>query len=834
MAISFIKGKGSIIHLSNVYNGLIKNDPQMGKFGNTISRIASVQAGKGLNVKVVVPKVRNIDLEGFTQVNENLLTKAINNVDVCVVGKEFSKPYPQGEHSIDEYEDFAKGFIEILKKGTFGKVSVVHAHDYGMGMVFPYIEGEDIIKVFTVYDPINFDHIFKLKPSHPGLYHDPFQGYAHNGGLSGLKAGIWTADITTMWDEGYLNQLTEKTTYKGFLKHIDNINPFYRMRTSWRPWDDSEIPESAIESFSRGYLQSLYGKGHKFSINLFREPLCPDKVLVSVTERIQEQDDRGAMVENSLKEASEEKSLNVEVVRRGQKVKAYGDNVGGLVQMFEAIFSKGDSGYNKKGTYYALLTGGVGERLMNICMAAGGIKGEVLLGRSTLNQIAIKQAKIIAQQLKDGGEGFVVMFGNDNVIIPNGPIVTGDHLLSAATQKLILFAQPEQVMNIPPEKNIDYLKGLGIMLADPKTGELLEFHEKLAKRDNTGDHFDIDFIKARLEKSEATSVYKNSFYMAMSLDVAELFYKLYSEKTHKDATKKFHEVYAIDWSSRFVEAAISTQQAWMDRYDTKEEIQKIYDRGDWEYLWKAAQEVKAKAGGIGVADIGQEAKWYDVGTIKELHRLYTLLVDNSNPEQRDLFREIMKLPLDKTIDNSYVAGVDIKNMENVLISNSVFEKGGSVGRNCVIIDSYFHEYTEIPSNTVVVGSNLYTIDNEQHKSQTKSKLIYCVHKNDRFWFNNEVAVASVFFHDGTVKAGEFPIELTGKERVLDAEGQPVKDSILKHYNLDGKIKAQPIKGIALSVSGVKYLYSATKAKQVYRDLLDQIQKFISQHGSENK
>jgi len=326
----------------------------------------------------------------------------------------------------------------------------------------------------------------------------------------------------------------------------------------------------------------------------------------------------------------------------------------------------------------------------------------------------------------------------------------------------------------------------------------------------------------------------------MSLDVAELFYKKYSKETSKDG-KKFHETYPVDWSSKFVEATVSIEEKWMNRYDNPKDnieadIRKLYDRADWHYLWEAAQEIKTKAGGIGVANIGQDAKWYDVGTIKELFRLYMLLVDNKNPELRNLYREIMGLPLDKRIHDSYIhANVAFDDKDSVLIDHSVFEKGGKVGRNCVIINSYFREYAEIPSNTVIIGSDLHEIDVQTHKDQNDNKMVYCVHKTKSFWFKNGVAMASVYFHDDEEeRLGEFPIELTGKEKVKDADGQPVKDNILNHYQLNGKIKDQPIKGIGISIMDAKKLYSATKAKNAFDKLMQEIEKFLSQNGRTNE
>jgi NDP-sugar pyrophosphorylase family protein len=840
MSIESRIGNKSVVHLFNEFNGLNRK----GALANISKRIAVYQKNVlGMDVKVVMRNSSEMILEGFKPVTnckgtpiENMLTNTIDGVPVYVIGEHSAHQYPDASNTLSEYEDFAKGFLQYYHGKCFGDVSIIHAHDYGMGLALKYFgenENFNIRSVFTMYDPNTFDVTVNA-----GMQPEDLM---FNKELSGIKSGLHYADMSTVWGSAHYQHLTQGK-YGRFIKQLGPSH-FFNVETNWESWRESgNIPNTAIEALSAAYLEALHGKSLEFSINLKKLGITPNNILVSVTERMPKEDPRGDTIKAELEHGL---GLSTDVVktssRGGGLTTAYTDNIGGIIHMFEHLFGPGKT-YDPNGLYYALLTGGVGERLMNICLAAAGIKGEVWLGNKTLNQIMIEQAPMIAAQLPNEGKGYVVIFGNDNLMIPDGPLMVGQHLLANAKQKIFLIAQPQRVMNLREGEDVDYLKELGVMIADKETGTLREFYEKRKTDDGK---FDVEFMKSRLGQPEngGDSVFKNTFYFVMSTDMAKLFHEKYSAKTNKsNGQTSFHETYGLDFSKKFIEATVIDKKTWLERYNVKD----AYDRLDWEYLWDSAHDIATKAGGLGVINIGENAIWSDVGTIPELNNIYGRLI-SSDREERALIRGIMDIP-DKNIDRSYTANVSpllmedgaLEDQNDILISHSVFADGGKIGKNCVIINSLFEEYVEIPSNTVIIGSHLYNVNNMGSFFQNKSKLLYNVHKtsSEEFTFKNEVATASMFSHNtasgitAPVRTGEFPIFLTGKEKEINLDGNFKKDPVLNYYHYNGDMKNEPIKGIGMAVAdrATKNTYSLANTSREFMALMKKIDRRLREKG----
>jgi hypothetical protein len=860
MGFSLINRRGGIFHLCNEYSGVTKHPGSMQSvqhLGSRLKQIAERQREMGLNVRVVLPKTAEMDLKGFDK-NEGYWLKMIHDVPVYVLNVEFSGLYPTGASATDEYENFAKGFMGMLAQKDFGKIAIVHAHDYGMGLTLHSMgKIEEVSKIFTIYDPINFDTTFPLKEEHPEIFHDPFNGFNHEGKISGLKAGVWGAAATTIWSRGYFEDLC-KGTYGSFLKSIEqNRDPFFALSENWKPSGQDDIPPQIIDAFSCAYLRALFGKGHQFSVNLMDEPVKDqvDRLVFQIHERRPNIDPRGPIVEKDLANTFLGKIKDVTAVRRISEIPAVSeglvskdfivqnnismahlDNIGGIQQIFDVLFGEK---YEEKGLYYALLNGGVGERLMNICMAAGGIKGEVRFGHTNLSKIVIEQASMVANQLPDGGKGFVVMFGNDNLMLPYGPMKVGDHLLGNATQQMFLFAKPERIKHADKDKlRGSSLKELGTLIADPKSGDLKECYEKKIK----DGQFDVDFIEERLDVYGAENCHVNTFYMTMSVKAAKKFHELFSQKTRKNG-KPFTSTYQLNWAPIFVEGSVVGKDEWMKRYDNSKflyngkPVGEVFDRKDWESLWDFANILKKKFGPIGVVDIGQKAIWSDVGLVKQLSSLYFDLV-SAESDDKIMVRRIANLPIHANIAASSMKDVKVADEGDVLVNHSVFKKGGSIGKHCVVIDCLFEEYIEIPNNTIMIGSHIYKWDNNPpngsiRPQQNADKFIYCVHKKPEckpFWFKNYTAVSSMIIHDGSISTGEFPLELTGQEKV-PKDPPHEKEQILGYYVKDGAMKKQTIRGMAHSVANAKYDYSLTNTRQAYDKLCAEIDLFMKQEGT---
>jgi hypothetical protein len=829
----------NVVHLFSEYKGVYGRKP----LADIAKRIAEFQKNRlGMDIKVLMKNAPGMALEGFKTVKNpdgktlpGLLTRTIEGVPVYVIGK--SSPYANKYimPNLEEYDAFARGFLKYFKEKDLGDVNILHAHD-DMGFALKYISESDdynFRNVLSIHDPD--DHVLL----------DTGKMSAHRK-VCGTLEGLFYSDAATIWGDSHYKYLTEGK-HRDLIRHLPISAPEI-IETDWEAWKDSgSIPEPAIEALSKVYLEILHGKALEFSINLKRRGLIPDNILISITERKPWLDPRGEIIRRDLAKAMGLPPDTIKVASRGvklngEKITAYTDNIGGLIHMYEELFGEGNT-YNPDGIYYALLSGGVGERLMNVGLAAAGMKGEVMMANKTLNQIMIEQAPIIATQLPNEGKGHVIVFGNDNYIIPYGPLMVGRHLLADAKQKICLIAKPVRIENLQKGEDVDFLKNYGVMIIDAETGDIKEFYEKKKTVDGKFDH---KFMQDRLAQpgNGGDKVYLNTFYFTMTLEIAKLFYEKYSQKTIKsDLRESFHETYGLDLSKRFTEAAITQKEAWMnrwehDKWDKDKKIKDVFVRHDWESVWEAAHEIVNAANGIGVINIGEKGKFSDVGTIPELYGLYRGLISSDHKERAHM-REAMGLS-NKNIDRSYIAGVttisgeDITKKEDILINHSVFAEGGKIGKNCIVINSFFEEYVEIPSNSIVIGSHLHHVQTLYPEGMNGDKLMYGVHMNplETLFFSNEVATASMFFHDGTVKTGQFPIFLTGQEDEKDLDGRHKIDPIFEFYSYNGDMKNQPIRGIGLAPakSETKQLYSHANTQKAFANLMSMIDKKLRSHN----
>lgn len=814
---------------------------------------------RGVQATVVLPS------SGVENFNAQSLGSAhlgrVDRIEVLAVDSQLTTLYPEGPLALSQIRSWANNVWEVIAHGKLGRVGLLHGIDHPAGILL-WEQSEGLAGIRTVFmpmDPVRFDQVMPIQSEGEfRRFGDPMRGSFHQGGISGFKAGVLASSVVTLWDVAQLNELRDpqKTTYAGFIKYLAEreSGKFHILGRGWTPDSESSIPRSYITEIISVYLKALYGTGHEFSVNVGGIPLKDiDVALVSTAEKNPE-DLRSPILLQRMKDAHPEIGLIDTAIRYVARYprpveQGFRGNMGGVVQMLKEIVENPMFlSQNPQGNFFAFLNGGDGERgfvtTLNSC-----VKGELVLGERSIGAMSFDSAAMVARQLPSGDKGWVVIFGCDNFMVPNGPIVIGDHLLSETKQGLVMLGLQERVMGNSLDR-INYLKDLGIFFIDPKTGNILSFREKMQ---DANQNFDLSTATEMLNLHGGQNVYKNTFFFAMRADVAAVFYRGLCRPSSLDG-KPLHETYDLDYSLHFTTPALMENKAdWMALYEKKG---KGFARSDWEYLFEHAHRVKELAGGIGGADIGSgEQTWSDIGTIGEYYSRLSQILDD-NETTRRVARKMMGVPESISETRSYLDNVNLNN-GNHYISHTVFKKGGKVGSHVIIIDSLFEEYVEIPDNTIILGSQIYRI---KFKPEDRSpKLLYGLSQNSHeaeFVIESNCAHSSIFLLNGQRVAGIFPINLTGKEiRRSSSPGKSERDrdDQLHYYVLDGKMTAQGIFGIGEIVDGwlidrllnfgtdpgsveepsvknIKRINSLTETNDRLRALNDALDSFLTSHG----
>jgi hypothetical protein len=618
----------------------------------------------------------------------------------------------------------------------------------------------------------------------------------HQGGfVSGFTAGLRTADTVTEWYNGFFHELRDKVPLMAsFLAPLIKSGKFEALAASrgWRPNQKTNIPVACIEAFELAYLHTIFGRGHDFSVKAGRLPKTKMSLMISVTEKNPE-DPRSPILLERYHRVQPDIPLvdaNTRFVDNYSPTQNidYRENMGGTVQMLKRAIE--DPAFsNQPGPVLAFLNGGDGERGFNVVLSAC-VKGELLLGERTMGDLSIDAAALVARQLPDGGDGWVVVLSCDNYLVPNGPIKLGGRLLSRAEQGLVLFGHSVKILGEEPDR-LHYLKDLGVFFVDARTGNIASFAEKKADPQDSN-KFDLGFAQREIERYGGENAYKNTFFFAMRRDIARALYLGYEKASHKDG-KPLHSTYYLNFSDHFTAACMCSKEEWMGRYSN----QSKFDRNDWAYLWDHANRIKKMSGGIGGADIGAgDETWSDVGTIREYYSRVTSFL-SGDEQVRRVARQVAGIPEFGSVVRSLVNNVELPGKSApYLVVGSVFKKGGKVGNNVIVIGSLFEERVEIPDNTIVIGSHVYRL---KFKPDDRSpRLIYALHQETTdhpLAVESHCAHSTVHLISGQKMHGVFPIMLNGKELEKQPDGRLKQDPYLKAYTLDRKMTSQSLYGM---------------------------------------
>ena len=632
--------------------------------------------------------------------------------------------------------------------------------------------------------------------------------------------------------------------------------------SSWHPsmHEHRELPDAYVSRIAQGYLRTIHGFDNQFSLNL-REAVqeTDDNTIPNMPGYlcITEWPDmalRRDVIQADLRSSPIKKVDGPTVVSRGDAVgdARFRDNLGAYVQIFDDIFARPD--YNQATTYIGIASGGEATRLQGLSGTVGAGKGPIIVGINkdgkpkTFDHVALSQGIEVAAQLPNMGRGWIVLGGNDNGFAAK-PLTYGDNeyekLLCEAPQEIVLLTQPERVIGASDEK-VDPLKDLGVMVLDHRTGVLRKFKEKPETRDHK---FDRALVERMLSEFDGgASVHKNTFFMAMTHRMARIFSTLYSKKAVGE-NRLLHEKYQIDWSAVFVTASttkfdsddpndLGWKQVW-EQNKVKLRGKQIRDYvtwADWEYFWHVAQilsnpikesvelfvskygsefnrelvaqivqtlsavEHKGKAGILGTHLIGT---WADFGSLPvykdELSKALKQPYGNEVAEpDRLIARRMIGIPNDSQVQNSYHANVQFNDPNSVFIGSSVFEKGGRVGKGCLILFSHFKDPVDIPDGSICILNKISAPVTTGTRKD--SSITFSVISRHPLEINGSRVTADI-----TLIGGE---KRRGTSLLIDPKttSDPViKDDIIGHYDLNGSIHTQPIHGITVGIGELRQM-----------------------------
>jgi NDP-sugar pyrophosphorylase family protein len=798
------RSRGVIVHVAERFYNLNRDCNNAGRI---VYEITKKQKEMKFNVSVIVP-TKNCPLNELEHISvtpncekyniEGVDVFALTNVDPALIGSKCPSP---------AYEGFSVAFWELVNnKEIFPKIALVHGHDSICGTVF----------LENTVNEIYLKSVFSL--------------YKSSGNMIPEKLGINFANVSTIWTANDWKNLLNGP-HKDFFSDPTIIRSMRILNSTQHDATSIGITDEVMNNLYEAYLKAVYSSGFELSENLLRDNFGFSSVLLNVTERRPEDvESKGQVVADMLMKRTNQESIIP--VPRGTEIGKHGfrGSLGGMLQIFDKI---GQLDAQNGKSFYGILNGGEGARLSIISLASGGMKGNIRLLDKTMNEISMSQAGIIAQQLPRYGKGWTIVSACDNLLFPHGPIMIGDQFLHKAKQKFLIFAKDIKIRGVH-RAEVNHMKNLITILADSKDGSLSELYVR--RKDPSDGEYDLEFILSRLNELGGDDIYKGTFYFAMTNDIAKHMIRIYSKPSAKDG-RPLYETYGLDFELDFMKALTVSNHDWMRQYSLSNNehgvpITDLYHIDDWTYLWAAAKRIKRMSNGIGIASLDKSTIWADVGTIKEFSRIILELV-----RDRDASKPLRKLfGMDELsdIENSYVEGVTFPSADKTVeglrnsyyIKHSVFNNGGKVGRNCVIVDSVFNEYVEIPDNTIIIGSIIFK-GSSVSPADRQDKLIYMYHSNPDVVteFKGGIAISTMRFGNGKFINGEIPIRISLNEQKI-VGNKFAKDKILGHYVLDGKVSQQKIYGTKFSFSELKKSIGVVWAERIHEEHVMAIDKLL--------
>lgn len=593
--------RGPIVHLAPVMAGLPGGTAE-GHLPRIILDLVKTQRQAGFNSVAVIPGLRPESYKHGSIPHFNM--ESVDGVPVFVLGNQLESPYPFSPASFDSSLSFSQTFWKFMGAQFGDKVSIVHAHDYSMGLVLAsHPLGQKIKTIFSPYDP-DYDYELPLERDYVGAGTQPLQTNVClnlmtrsnpfcSGALSGVKMGVLGTDRTVFWSEAHRNMFFEDADYGPFFNHETNrgIN-FTALGTSWTPRLSALMDADIKRALHLVYYETYFGGlGLDFAIALLRDEPEDVKNLVYLgAEWMSETPGRRDRALGSF-------AANPRLTSAVQNIAGYGMDLDPEFSSSKHVGTLGTFLWGiDKGTgllsqtspvFYLVNDTGLASRETPITQFERGSKGSVVVGKSPLNVIVAVGLDSVAKQLPPGE--WVVLTACDNLKV-SGCVTVGDHLLSEDGHGIFNMTLPKMVVgpNIPDgDPRLQPLMDLGLNLVDESTGAKIGFREKLPT---------VREIQ-KLSESTGGIVDVNTMIKLIRRDIALLFndadhYGRACFYNGKPIIEAYAEMGAVpDWSKLFDEASVGsvTQKAWMEKANARDN--ECFDRRDFRLLWYIANDI---------------------------------------------------------------------------------------------------------------------------------------------------------------------------------------------------------------------------------------------------
>ncbi len=220
-----------------------------GELGRSVGGLASALKNLGVDVRIVMPKYRNLktNIFGLIRLVPKMRIRSVNrfgetaiyrdelpgDLPIYLIEKDkyFDREYlygPPGKAYNDNAERFC--FFNICALEMFTQIGfypdVIHCHDWHTGLIPAYLQTfflhdplyAPIATVYTIHDLIHQGRFSREELGKTGLpesiYHA--EGIEFHGGISFLKAGIVYADMLTTVSKRYSHEIQTQEYGQGF------------------------------------------------------------------------------------------------------------------------------------------------------------------------------------------------------------------------------------------------------------------------------------------------------------------------------------------------------------------------------------------------------------------------------------------------------------------------------------------------------------------------------------------------------------------------------------------------------------------------------------------
>lgn len=220
-----------------------------GELGRSVGGLAGALKSLGTDVRVVMPKYRNIraSVFGLTRLVREMRIRAVNrfgdtaiyrdelpgDVPVYLIekGKYFDRDYLYGPPE-KGYDDNAErfSFFNICALEMFTQIgfypNVIHCHDWHTGLIPAYLETifhddplyAPIKTLFTIHDLLHTgqfpNEVLPITGLPESVYHP--EGLEFYGGINFLKSGIVYADVLNTESKRYSQEIQTSEHGRGF------------------------------------------------------------------------------------------------------------------------------------------------------------------------------------------------------------------------------------------------------------------------------------------------------------------------------------------------------------------------------------------------------------------------------------------------------------------------------------------------------------------------------------------------------------------------------------------------------------------------------------------